>query len=126
MAESVLWQPLLREAIAVLALPPDEKVRVNGPGCVACDLLENFDHAQRVALENATLSDEQCRVLSDIDSIMQAMEKADTVCFDNAVLLRPAGRRLRDLAFEALREFGWDGAVVEPFTEIEPGVWKRS
>jgi len=37
----------------MLALPPDEQIRVNGPGCVACDLLNDFDHARTVALENA-------------------------------------------------------------------------
>ena len=39
------WEMLLREALAVLALPPDEQVRVNGPGCVVCDLLEDFESA---------------------------------------------------------------------------------
>ena len=34
------WQMLLREALAVLALPVDEQVRVRVPGCVACELLK--------------------------------------------------------------------------------------
>src|SRR5262249_5822268 len=42
----VLWEPLLRDALAALAAPPDKQVRCNGPGCIACDLLNDFDHAR--------------------------------------------------------------------------------
>ena len=40
-------------------------------------------------------------------------------------LRRPVWQRLRELAPDALRVFGWESTVVEPFVEIEPGVWRR-
>jgi hypothetical protein len=50
--DTVSWQPLLREALAVLSLSADEQIRVNGPGCIACDLLNDFDHARVVAIKS--------------------------------------------------------------------------
>src|SRR5580700_10714140 len=81
--DSAPWQVLLREALAVLALPANEQVRVNGPGCVACDLLSNFDHARSIAVGNAAekLSDEQRGLLHSIDSVIRSMEKPDYECF---------------------------------------------
>jgi hypothetical protein len=121
------WEKLLREALTILALPADEQVRVNGPGCVTCDLLEDFDHARRVATGNeAELSDDQRRSLEAINAVMRSMEKPDFECFNNEVLRRPVWEGLRKLAADALRLFGWEGTVVEPFVEVEPGVWRRA
>src|SRR5262249_12120569 len=121
------WQRLLREALAVLALPPDEQVRVNHPGCVACELLNDFDHARLVTVENAgaALSDEQRWFLDAIDAAMQEMEDSDFECFNNEVVRRPAWQVLRELAAEALKAFGWEGTAVRPFEKVEPGVWRR-
>ena len=127
MQDTEPWQQLLREALGVLALPPDEQVRVNGPGCVACDLLNDFDHARIVALGNAgaALSEEQRRLIDNIDTVMSGMEKPDFECFNNDVLRRPVWQKLRELATEALRAMGWEQTTIRPFTEIQPGVWHR-
>lgn len=129
MAESELWQRLLRDALTVLALPPDEQARVNGPGpgCVACDLLNDFDHARKAALDIAAaiLTDEQRRLLDRIETIMQTMQKPDFECFNNDVVRRPVWQELREVAAESLRTFGWGTAGVSPYMEVEPGVWRR-
>ena len=126
MLEDEPWQRLLRDALAVLALPPDQQVRANGPGCVACDLLNDFDHARTVAIGNApNLSNEQRGLLDRIDATMRAMEQADFECFNNEVVRRPAWQQLRDLASESLRVFGWESVVVRPCVEVQPGVWHR-
>jgi hypothetical protein len=125
--DDVPWQSLLREALAVLALPPDEQVRVNGPGCVTCDLREDFDQARVLAVENAAdeLSDEQRGLLRTMDSVMQSMQEPDAWCFNLDALHRPAWQQLRELAVAALRAFGWAETAVEPFVEVESGVWRR-
>jgi hypothetical protein len=125
-SEDEFWQRLLREALTVLTLSPDEQVRVNGLGCVACDLLNDFDHARTVALGNAPgLSEEQRRLLDRIDATMREMQQPDFECFNNEVVRRPVWHQLRQLAAEALRAFGWESAVVQPFVEVQPGVWHR-
>ncbi len=126
MSKDEPWQRLLRDALAILALPPDEQVRVNGPGCVACDLLGDFDHARTVALGNAPeLSDERQGLLDQIDAVMRGMQQPDFECFKNEVLWRPVWQQLRGLAAEALRAFEWEQVVVRPFVEVQPGVWHR-
>jgi hypothetical protein len=125
MQDRIPWQPLLREALAVLALPADEQIRINGPGCVICDLFEEFNHGRSVASEyGATLSEEQRRILYAIDAVLRSMPKADYEC-GNEDAIRPLWQRVRELAAEAQRMFGWEGTVVEPFTEIRPRIWQR-
>lgn len=126
MPEEEVWQRLLRDALAALALPPDEQVQVNGPGCVACDLLNDFDHARTVALGNAPgLSAEQRELLERIDAVMRGMQQADFECFNNEVVRRPVWQQLRESAAEALRAFGWGRGAVRPFEQVQPGVWQR-
>src|SRR6516164_8001138 len=85
--EEQTWQQLLRDALAVLAEAPEEQVRINGPGCVACDLLNDFDHARTVALGNArSLSEEQRGLLDRIDGVMCGMQQPDFECFSNDVV----------------------------------------
>ena len=125
MADPAPWQTMLREALAVLALPADEQVRVNSPGCVACDLLDDFDHARIVAVGEANLSSSQRRTLEAMEGVVRSMEPADLECFNAEVLRHPAWERLRELAANALLLFGWEGTVVEPLVQAEPGVWRR-
>ena len=124
--KSVPWRRLLSQALAFLALPADEQVRLNSPGCVACDLLNDFDHARIVVIgNNIPLSDNQRQILNAIDDVTRSMKGPDFVCFKNEVLSLPVWQRLRELAADALRCFGWEGTVVEPFAEVQPGVWHR-
>jgi hypothetical protein len=126
MLEEVPWQRLLRDALAVLALPAEQQVNVNGPGCVACDMLNDFDHARIVAIGNApALCAEQRSLIDLIDATMKGMKQPDFECLNNEVVRRPVWQRLRELAAEALRAFGWGNVRVRPFMEVEPGVWKR-
>jgi hypothetical protein len=126
-AENENWRRLLRDALAVLALPPDEQVRINSPGCIACDLREDFEHARTVALGSAaaTLSDEQRTILDRIEFAVRTMQDPDTECFNSNVLRRPIWQELRELAAAALRIFGWETVTVSPFIEVKPGVWQR-
>lgn len=120
------WERLLRDALAVLSLPPDEQVRVNGPGCVACDLLNDFDHARTVAIGNApVLSEDQQALLDRIDAAMRGMQQPDVECFINEVVRRPVWQQLRELAADAMQAFGWERVVLRPFIEVQPGVWHK-
>ena len=126
MSDEHAWIPLLREALAMLAMPAAEQARLNGPGCLACDLMEDFDHARRVALSDTTgLTADQRTLLDRIGGAFEAMEPADFTCFDNSVVERPAWAAVRVTATDALREFGWENTTVAPFEEVEPGVWRR-
>ena len=124
--ENEPWQLLLRDALAVLALPADEQVRVNGPGCVSCDLIEDFRQARHAAESaSAVFSEEQQALLSQLEEVIESMQDPDFECFNTGAICRPVWQRLRELAVEALRAFGWAGVEVRPFEEIQPDVWHR-
>ena len=120
------WQRLLRDSLAILVLPPDEQVRANGPGCIACDLSEAFYHAHAAALEGAPrLPNTERRLLSRIETALRTMHGPDVECGDDEIVRRAAWQELREMAAEAQRMFGWQDVVVQPSMEIQPGVWHR-
>src|SRR5262245_6533944 len=91
-----------REAVAVLALPPEEQRRVNGHGCLACDLLNDFDDARRLFLANFgdVLTAEQQTGIAVIDYHITGMSPVDLECFNDEVVHRPAWQLLRENAGE--------------------------
>jgi hypothetical protein len=115
----------LRDALVALSLPRAEQIRSIGPGCVACELLDDFDWAAGLCRTSCDLSVDQSAGLDAIDSVINQMDEADCGCFDHDVLERAAWERLRGLARGALDVFGWSGASLEPFREVAPGVWRR-
>jgi len=126
MVEEQPWQRLFRDSLAALALPPDDQVRVNGPGCVTCDLSEDFYHAHAVAVAGAPgLSDDQRELLDRIDAALRSRQPVDEERFNPGAIRRPVWQQLRELAAEALLSFGWERVVVWPFVEVQPGVWHR-
>jgi hypothetical protein len=126
MAEEDSWKRLLRDSLAVLAMPPEVQIRINGPGCLACDLLNDFDDARSVTMANATLiSEPQRHLLNAIDAALNRMEPPDFECFNNSVVYRPSWGALRQLAAAGLRAFGWEAVVVRSFVETRPGIWQR-
>jgi hypothetical protein len=125
MEEKVLWRPMLREALAILAAAPEEQIAANGPGCIACDLSGEFDHGRSVALAHASLTEPQRASLDRIDTALEAMEPSDLECWNTSVLGRPAWQLVRNLAEQALHEFGWDRAKPTKSVEVEPGIRQR-
>ncbi len=118
---------VVRQALNALALPKEDQLRFNGPGCVACDFLIDFDHARLVCKTTlaADLSLAQESILQDISRVIDGMSDADHQCFNTEVLDRPVWSQLRQLAQTALDLFGWQLVANVGFSETEPGVWKR-
>jgi hypothetical protein len=115
----------LIDALTALSLPQDEQVRVTEPGCVPCDLCDDFELALR-------LSREASDPWATRNEALQAVEAAVTVagsepyeCFDNTVLARPAWQVVRRCAQDALRALGSSEATIESYVEVAPGVWHR-
>lgn len=126
MAGRAPWQTQLHEALTLLALPADEQIRTAGSGCVACELMQSFEQAYTPAIEEAMVFADQRQVLDTIAGVLRTMEKPDFECNNNDVLRRPVWERLRELAANALRLFGWEKIAIEPFREDSPGVWFRA
>ncbi len=122
----------LKEGIAALALPPAEQIRITLPGCVTCDLLNDFDSWSRSTLNEFgdAVTSNQKEILEAISRKMDEMTDEDYECAhtrEDALprLTRPRWDDLRKLAEEALHIFGWPKPIVEPYCEVSDGIWHR-
>lgn len=109
----------------MLSLPPADQLRINGQGCAACELLDDFNISSKDVLENSDIAAEQAMLLREMQSAIKSMPDKDYECFNPNVLRRESWQALRELSHEALSLFGWHDARLAPFTEVEPGVWLR-
>ena len=116
---------ILRESLTILAMPAEKQIKYNGPGCVCCDLLNDYDHAYTATMSNIELTNSQKEILRKIDSAMNDMSEDDYECFNNKVLDRPAWINIRSLAKYALSEFQWKLKEFNEPQEVKPGVWHR-
>jgi hypothetical protein len=123
----------LREAVNALALPAGEQVRVTLPGCVTCELLNDFDIWAREALERyaTTLTPHQQACLRAIGGKMDEMTEEDYECCCTAEAALPRLERrlwceLRSLARGALEAFGWPLAAQDAYRPVNERVWRRA
>lgn len=116
---------ILRESLTILAMPAGKQVKYNGPGCICCDLLNDYDNAFTATMSNIELTDSQTEILRKINSAMNDMCEDDYECFNNKVLDRTAWINIRSLAKHALSEFQWEIKEFNEPQEVEPGVWRR-
>ncbi|MCI0494598.1 hypothetical protein L0Z72_06290 [candidate division KSB1 bacterium] len=116
---------ILRESLTILAMPAEKQIKYNGPGCVSCDLLNDYDNAFSATISNIELSTSQKEILCKIDRTMNEMSEDDYECFNNKVLYRQAWNNLRSLAEHALSEFQWELKEFNEAQEVEPGLWRR-
>jgi hypothetical protein len=111
--------------LTLLSLPADEQVRVTEPGCVPCDLAEEFESASAAYRGAWEMSPEEDAALTAVEAQVAMAGSEEYECFDSSVLLRPSWQMLRARARTALEVFGWTGHEVEPFQQIAPGVFHR-
>jgi hypothetical protein len=115
----------LRKALLLMSLPPAQQLQRTAPACVACELLDEFEMCCNDVLENVELEEDQSRRFYELQNLSGDMQAADLECFNARVLERPSWQKLRVKSHDALIAMGWQDASLEPFTEVEPGVWVR-
>jgi hypothetical protein len=113
--------------LQALALPASEQVRVTVPGCVTCELYEDFvgNYSPFLQCYEATLSDIQKQQLRNASETLEAMPSESFVCFDESVLEYHSWAEMREIAASALREFGWSLEPPQEYVEFESGAWQR-
>jgi hypothetical protein len=116
-----------REALQALALPAPEQIRVTVPGCVTCELYEDFvsNYSPFLQCYEATLSDIQKQQLRVASETLEAMPSESFVCFDESVLEHRSWAEIREVAASALFELGWSLEAPEEYVEFQPGAWQR-
>ncbi len=114
-----------RYALQVLAAGAPDQIRALSPGCIAYELLDDYDIELRQYREafGASLTEWQSEAIGRIDEAIDAIPDPDHECFNNDVLTRPAWDEVRDAAKQALAAFGWSDGLPPEYTETAPGVW---
>lgn len=123
--EEQRYLPALRAALLKLSLPPESQLHLNSSGCVACHLLDDYRIAASDVLKEFNALQAQKEALEDILELIASMRPGDYECFNANVLRRESWQLLREKSHLALSVFGWHDASLEPFAEVEPGVWLR-
>lgn len=112
-------------ALIALTRPAEEQVRESWPGCVECELYEDFVLYLRVFREWWTVPDEKDAAL---DAVMRAVDDAveqNHDCSDITLVERPAWDTVRAEAEAALRVLGWEGIEMTHFEWVQPSVLHR-
>jgi hypothetical protein len=120
-----MWQDLLRESLSILAMPAIEQCRLNSPGCITCELFEDFKNARMCAVGSGELTAVQRLSLDRIEADFRDMPPSDCECRVDEVLHRESWERIRMLATDSLATFGWKIADVRSIVEVSPGVLVR-
>ena len=117
-----------RYAIQALAADPDAQIATLSPGCVTCELYEDFAgyyQAYLDAFANDLIEPQRAQIIALHDAL-EAMPDADCECGNVDLLNRESWSRVRKMARAALESLGWPLQPPPAFHEIEPGVWKRT
>jgi|JI10StandDraft_1071094.scaffolds.fasta_scaffold110603_6 hypothetical protein len=119
--------PLVQQAIVALALPSSEQVRVTQPGCVTCELLEEFRHAFQCyqLLDYDAQDPALIASLSELEEFLEQIDVENFECGNEKVLDGTQWSSIRLFARQLLTQFGWNSVIVEPYRETQPRVWNR-
>ena len=111
----------------MLSLPPEEQARLNGPGCLTCDMSEDFHSAWEAVKHDkvSKFTPQQSELLEQIRQTLDSLKQSDCECFNPEMVKRPAWQSLREQSRAALLALGWEDATVQPYVEKSPGVWER-
>lgn len=99
----------MREALTALALPAAEQVARAGKSCASCELTLDFYAALKECLDKVILelSFDREQALGRLAAAVDALDETDTECFRPEALDRDRWQEIRQLAGDALDEFGW-------------------
>jgi hypothetical protein len=117
----------LKESLQALALLPAEQIRVTQPGCVTCELYEDFhlNYHAYVGMLDAELSENQRGLLHAVVKNLENIPDEAFECYNNNCLEHPAWAEVRSSATAALSGLGWMVEAPAEYREVERDVWKR-
>jgi hypothetical protein len=112
--------------VTILALASDKQSQIDYtvPGCTICDLTEDFDNYGQKCFDKTHYSAEQCKVIDDLNLLIDKLVELDFECFDTSVLDNPIWIEIRNKALEALKRFGYSLIPLPKNIEYRSGSWR--
>lgn len=117
----------LRCAVQALSSKASDQIIACEPGCVICELIDDFELGMRLIEENylSCLSETQKEHLRQLAETLNHPININHECGEYELLSGPVWEKTRAEAKIVLDDFGWPFEPPPSFKEIEKGVWKR-
>ena len=112
--------------VCILALASDKQSQISytTPGCVVCDLIEDFETYGKRCFETANYSTEECELIGELNLLIDQLIELGYECFDTDVLDSMLWNEIRAKASSALSKFGYRIIPLPQSIETQLGVWK--
>lgn len=129
------------EIIRQLAADAIEQVKSELPGCITCDLIDDFGswYEDYIEIINSKLSDKQIKILREIDCVFDEILKEDTFkCLyiyseeeieqsNYKVILESVNwRTIRSLANDLLITMGEKNKKLQQYIQISDNFWRKT
>lgn len=112
--------------ISIIALASDSKTQIEftHPGCVLCDLFDDFDSYASHFFKDNSFNEWQRQKITQINKAIDSILADKPECFDKSILDSDKWVQLRKIAKETLHSFNIKMTELPKSVETEPGVWK--
>jgi hypothetical protein len=126
--EAQLAEREFRISLQALALPAPEQVRVTKPGCVTCELYQDFQHWSEEYLTHfaGVVSPTQRSAIQAVSGALDAIPPSDRTCNNDALLQRLSWQHVRFAAQRALSTLAWPLDAPAPYVRLSHDVWQRN
>ena len=115
----------LMTSLTALTRPAEEQVRETWPGCVVCELYDDFESDLRYYREAWEVAPEAGAALDSVLRVLDETVAPEHPCDDLTLVERPEWDRVRAEAASALRVLGWEGLRMTHYEWVAPGVLQR-
>src|ERR1700749_4063587 len=111
--------------VCILALASDKQSQISysTPGCVVCDLTEDFETYGKRCFDSANYSIEQSELIGELNHLIDQFIELGYECFDTDVLDSEQWNEIRAKALYTLSGFGYSIMPLPQNVETRPGTW---
>ncbi|WP_184548991.1 hypothetical protein [Mucilaginibacter sp. FT3.2] len=111
--------------VSILALASDKQSQITytTPGCVVCDLTDDFETYGKRCYNKSDYSIAQSQLIDELDQIIDRFVESGYECFDLDALDTPLWNQIRRKALEAVSAFGYLLTPLPKNIETQDGVW---
>lgn len=111
--------------VCILALASDKQSQIDYtiPGCVVCDLIEDFETYGKRCFNKSDYSIEQSNFVDELTELIDQLVETGYECFDTHILDTLLWNHIRNKASDALKSFGYSLIPLPQNIQTQSGVW---
>ena len=110
----------------MLSLEKEDQIQSNGPGCVTCDLYEEFKHRYEFIIEKDFYCLDYKEIgLTDLYNTLINLKEDEMICFNNEMLNTIGWNEVRSKASIVCNNLGIK-RKINPMIEIGNGIYSNN